>query len=143
MKKTIIGMIIFFFMSYSISAHAQKCQVLRVSFELGWMPMVFIDEETQKLTGIAYDFFKIIENKLDIALEITTSIPWKRMLYYLEKGEHIDMTAAIYWTEERNKKFVYTDPYFVNESRVFVLKGHEFKFEKFEDLLGIVEKYIQ
>jgi hypothetical protein len=47
-------------MSHSNSAHAQKCQVLRVSFDLGWMPMVFIDEETQKLTGIAYDFFKII-----------------------------------------------------------------------------------
>jgi len=60
MKKTIIGMTFFFIMSHSISAHAQKCQVLRVSFELGLMPMVFIDEETQKLTGIAYDFFKII-----------------------------------------------------------------------------------
>jgi len=58
MKKTIIGMTIFFIMSYSISAHAQKCQILRVSFEPGWMPMVFIDEETQQLTGIAYDFFK-------------------------------------------------------------------------------------
>jgi hypothetical protein len=39
---------------------------------------------------------KIIDNKLDIPLEITTSIPWKRMFFYLEKGEHIDMTAAIY-----------------------------------------------
>ncbi len=115
--------------------NAQACQVLRVSGAGNWLPVAYINKDTGDPEGIAYDFAKIIGGKLNIPVELNATLPWKRMLHYLEKGE-LDMTAALYWTKEREVLYQFTTPYYENEARVFVVKGKEFPFEKFEDLIG-------
>ena len=118
----------------TLIVNAQACQVLRVGGENEWLPIAYINKETGEPEGIAYDFAKIIGEKLNIPVELNATLPWKRMLLYLEKGE-LDMTVALYWTKEREVLYQYTIPYFENEARVFVLKGNEFTFEKLEDLI--------
>ncbi len=59
------------------------------------------------------------------------------MLKYAEVGK-LDMVASLYWTKERGKVYTYTEPYLMNEARVFVLKNKKFKLEKLEDLIGLM-----
>lgn len=119
----------------AMDAAAQDCSVLRVAGSDDWLPVTYVNQEAGEPKGLAFDFATIIGEPLGISLDITASIPWKRALAYLEDGT-IDMVAAIYWTTERAAKFVYTEPYFENEARVFVLKGQEFPFDQLDDLRG-------
>ncbi|SLM31402.1 conserved exported hypothetical protein [Desulfamplus magnetovallimortis] len=118
-----------------IVIHAQECHVLRVGGTSEWLPVAYINQETQKPEGISYDLAKIVGEGLNIPVIIDATLPWKRMMLYVEMGR-LDMIAAIYWTQERDTLYQYTAPYFVNEARVFVVKGKEFPFEKLEDLIG-------
>jgi len=122
---------------FSLVVNAQECNVLRVAGTSNWEPVAYINQETHKPTGIAYDFSKIVGEKLNIPVEVDADLPWKRVLRKLKFGE-IDMTAGIYWTKERATLYQYTSPIFTNNVRVFVVKGKEFPFEKLEDLIGRV-----
>jgi len=133
-KKTIIFGVIVSACLTSI-VNVQACQVLRVAGANDWPPVAIINKDTREPEGIAYDFAKIVGKELNIPVELNATLPWKRMLSYLEKGK-IDMTAALYLTKEREVLYQFTTPYFENEARVFVVKGKEFSFEKFEDLIG-------
>ena len=115
--------------------NVQACQVLRVAGANNWLPVAYTNKDTGEPEGIAYDFAKIVGKELNIPIEIDATLPWKRVLHYLEHGE-IDMTVSLYWTKERDAKYQYTKSYHKNEARVFVVKGKEFSFEKFEDLIG-------
>jgi len=117
--------------------NVQACQVLRVGGTDDWPPVATINKETGEPEGIAHDFARLIGERLNIPVELKATLPWKRMLHYLEQGK-IDMTVALYHTPEREVLYQFTAPYFQNESRVFVVKGKEFTFEKFEDLIGRV-----
>ncbi len=117
--------------------NAQACQVLRVAGENDWLPVAYINKDTGEPEGIAYDFAKIVGKELNIPVELDATLPWKRVLNYLELGK-IDMVASLYWTKERDAKYRYTKSYHKNEARVFVVKGKEFSFEKLEDLMGRV-----
>jgi len=115
--------------------NAQECRVMNVGGADEWFPVSYINIKNQNPEGIAYDFAKIVGEKLGVLTEIDAITPWKRMLHYLKQGD-IDMAAALYWTRERSELYQYTDPYLINEARIFVKAGREFIFKKFEDLIG-------
>ncbi len=117
-------------------AYAQECEVLRAGSTHGWLPVAYLVEETGETPGIAHDLLRYIGEQLNIPVEIDAKVPWKRMLAYLESGK-LDLCAAIYWTEERDKIYKYTVPFYTNEARVFVKKGNEFEFDSFDDLIGL------
>ncbi len=119
----------------TLIVNIQACQVLRVGGTDDWLPVAYINKESGDPEGIAHDFAKIVGERLNSPVELNATLPWKRMLHYLEYGE-IDMAAALYWTKERDAKYQYTKSYHKNEARVFVVKGKEFSFEKLEDLIG-------
>ncbi len=121
---------------FIVPVNAQECQTLRVAGAVGWLPVTYINKQTQEPEGIAYDFARFIGKRLKVPVDIQATLPWKRMLVYLEKGI-IDMSAAMYKTKEREKLYQYTDPYFVNTAHIFVRKGKEFLFTRFEDLIGL------
>jgi len=120
---------------FTIRVNAQECHILRVGGTDGWYPVAYINQETREPAGIAHDFVKIVGEKLEIPVTIDATLPWKRMLEYLNDGD-LDLCAAMYWTKEREERYQYTVSYFVNEARVFVPKGKEFPFERLEDLIG-------
>ena len=117
------------------NAFAQECKQLRIaSGANAWVPISYLNSETQEFEGIAFDLINAISQKLNLPIEVK-KVPWKRMLKYLEDGT-LDMGVAIYWNQERNKKYLYTEPYFINEIRVYVKKGREFPFYQLDDLIG-------
>ncbi len=128
--------LILFILFLNISLLAQECRVLRVGGNSEWYPVNFINENTNKTEGIAYDFARLIGKELNLEVEIYPSYPWKRMLAYVEHGK-LDVVAALYWTKQRANIYTYSKAYFRNEARVFVLKNKKFKLEKLEDLIGL------
>ncbi|OUR72341.1 hypothetical protein A9Q76_04050 [Arcobacter sp. 31_11_sub10_T18] len=128
--------LICFILFFNASLFSQECEVLRVGGISGWYPVNYMDEGTNKPKGIAYDFVKVIGKKLNLEVKVYSSYPWKRMLKYVKIGK-LDLVTALYWTREREKIYSYTEPYLVNEARVFVLKSKKFKLEKYEDLIGL------
>ena len=118
-------------------ANAQECKVLRVGGTANWLSVAYVDAETKEPLGIGHDLARVIGEKLNIPVELDALIPWKRMLLYLKQGK-LDMTAAIFFTQQRAAEYQYTKSYFANTSLVYVLKGKEFAFDKFEDLVGLV-----
>jgi len=121
---------------FNVPVNAQECDILRVAGSDRWLPVSYVNEETQEPEGIAYDFAMLVGEQLKIPVEIHATLPWKRMLLYLEKG-NIDMSVAMYKTKERQEVYQFTDSYLVNTARVFVKKGQEFPFERLEDLIGL------
>ncbi|MCP3926409.1 MAG: amino acid ABC transporter substrate-binding protein [Desulfobacterales bacterium] len=117
--------------------NAQECKVLRVAGANGWLPMSFTDPSTGKPVGVAYDFARLVGKKLKRAVVIRNELPFRRILKYLEDGE-LDICVSLYWNEERAAKYLFTEPYFVNQTRVWVVKGKEFPFKTFDDLIGRV-----
>jgi len=131
-KKTIVFCVIVSACLTSI-INAQTCQVLRVGGTNNWLPIAYTNKETQEPEGIAHDFARLIGEELDIPVELNATLPWKRMLAYL------DMTVALFRTQEREVLYQFTSPYFKSEEQVFVVKGKEFSYEKYEDLIGHVD----
>lgn len=117
------------------AVRAQECKVLRIGGNNDWLPVAYIDQNTKKPKGIGYDFAKMIGKGLGIPVKLDATLPWKRLLHDVENG-NLDMITAIFKTPEREKLYQYTDSYFVNESRAFVIKGNEFPLNKLEDLIG-------
>lgn len=121
------------FVLFTGSVHSQDCEILKVGGTDKWLPVTFLNPETNQPTGIANDFITFIGHELGIPVSIDMETPWKRILANTKVGT-TDLVNALYWTEERASFYQYSSAYFANESRLFVLKGNEFKFESFEDL---------
>ncbi len=116
---------------------AQEYHVLRVAGADGWLPMSFADPDTGEPVGVAYDFVRFVGKQLQLPVKINNKMPFKRILMFLEDGE-LDICASLYWNEKRAAKYLFTDPYFMNQTRVWVVKGQEFPFKTFDDLIGRV-----
>lgn len=114
---------------------ANQCKELRVHSTHGWYPITYTDPEGDKAIGIANDLTRWLGNQLNVQVTIDIKTPWNRMLHHLKQG-NIDMISAIYLTEERKIWYRYTDHYFVNQARVFVLKENKFPLSGLDDLIG-------
>ncbi|RTZ15679.1 amino acid ABC transporter substrate-binding protein [Vibrio aquaticus] len=121
------------FVLFTHSVYSQDCEMLKVGGADKWLPITYMHPETNQPTGIANDFITFIGSELGIPVKIDLKTPWKRTLAKTRVGK-TDLVNALYWTEERASYYQYSAAYFTNESRLFVLKGDEFKFESFEDL---------
>ena len=118
-----------------IAGIANDCSHLSVSAgTMEWEPISFRRESQDGFYGLAYDVVNEVARNLNLKLDVK-EMPFKRLLLLLEAGQ-LDMGLALYKTREREKKYLYSKPYFRNEARVFVKKGREFKFERLEDLVG-------
>ncbi|MCG8669789.1 MAG: transporter substrate-binding domain-containing protein [Pseudomonadales bacterium] len=99
-----------------------------------WEPISYQNSETKQYYGIAFDMVNEIASRLGVKVQVF-DLPMKRMLASLENG-YLDLAVALYKNSERQEKFIYSDPYIRNESRIFVKKGREFPFKALDDLKG-------
>ncbi len=64
-----------------------------------------------------------------------TFYPWSRAMVHVEKGLE-DASSAWYWSEERAKTFLFSDPVFVEQQVLFHRKDNPVKWSDMEDLRG-------
>ena len=93
-------------------------------------------KEGEKIIGVAPEAARIIFEGIGINFDCRDHGPWKRCQYYVKKGS-VDMFVAGYINDERKKYAVFPKIYLYEDpAAVFVWKGNEFSFEKWEDLIG-------
>lgn len=101
-----------------------------------WYPYQMMDENGIGY-GASYEILNIIFDELNVKYEKKAKQPFQRQLKALEKGD-VDIHAGLYFTKERDKKYLYTEAFSEDAIHVFVRKGNEFPLESYEDLIGKV-----
>ena len=94
-------------------------------------PKVYLDNDTPR--GILVDIMKYVEQETDHSFNIQLW-PWKRSYKMAENSN--GGIIGLSMTQQRLEIFDYSDVMFYDDMMLVVLKGHEFPFEKLEDLKG-------
>lgn len=140
MKKITIVLILL--LCIGIRAQADECgpcETILVSGNAEYPPLTWQDKQnSQKITGFAVELLEMAFADLGIQVRGVYVGPWKRAQTAVRMGQ-IDVLGGAYITEERQTYMDYIHPPFVMDPTViFVRKGEMFKFEKWEDLIGLV-----
>ncbi len=122
-----------------------------------WMPsvhardtlLVFSDNDGKPYTwkkgnqivGPIVDLITSVFKDLDIPVK-TVILPWSRGLRQMKTGD-IDVVLTIFHTPERAEYMMYTVPYAQVRSSVFVKKGREFPYRKWEDLIDRIGLFLR
>lgn len=109
-------------------AHAQDTVVVSAA------PSVYAWQDGETLVGPAVDLFRMISKNIGFRVE-TRVLPWKRSILYIKRGQ-LDGILTLFITDERKKFIEFTDYYTQVNTSAFVLKGNEFEFEEWKDLIG-------
>ena len=94
---------------------------LTVGSEIGYPPMEYLDDDGVTYIGFDIDVAKAIAEVLE--LEVTfVNTAWDGIFAALEKGEFDCIISAVSITEERQEKYILTDPYVSNKQQIVVAK---------------------
>lgn len=92
--------------------------------------------EGEAIVGVAADLLQLILQDNGLTGESKFLGPWKRVQHLAMEG-NIDILTTIYRNPEREAFYNFTDiPYMDDQNVVWVAKGKEFPFEKWDDLIG-------
>ncbi len=90
--------------------------------------------EGNQIVGPIVDIITSVFNDLGIPVE-TLILPWPRAIHMMKTGD-LDVILTMFYTPERAEYMTYTIPYTQAYLSVFVKKGREFPYSKWEDLIG-------
>ena len=106
---------------------------MTVAMEGTYAPWTYHDEE-DKLTGFDYDVANEIAERLGVEARFVEG-PWDGLLAGVEAGRYDVLINCVGVTEERQKKYDYSDPYAYNKP-VIIVRGDNDEIHSFEDLKG-------
>lgn len=110
-------------------------RVITITGHPDYPPVIWINKDTKKFQGVAIELMQMIFEEIDVTPLFINVDTWARAQEEVKNGR-IDMLLPPYKTDERIPYYNYaTSPFMQDETVVFVRKGKEFKFDKFEDLL--------
>ena len=110
-------------------------RVINITGHPDYPPVIWFNKESKEFQGIAVEMMQMIFNEADIKVNFTNVESWARAQEEVKNGK-LDMLIPPYKTKERLPYYNFaTDPFIMDDTVVFVKKGKEFDFEKFEDLL--------
>lgn len=128
MKKIIMVIMLFCF-SITVFAEGE----IKYFSAAPWIPFLIKDDKGN-FSGLAIDLMNEIATKLGTKA-ILQDVPWKRGFLMLDEGE-MDVCPSAYSNDERREKYIFTEPFMTNETRIFVRADEKFTFTKLEDLKG-------
>ena len=98
-----------------------------------WPPFI-VDQGAEKgaATALVTEILKRAGYETEVSIE-----SWPRTLEGTSAGIY-DVIIAAWSTKEREKRFQYTDPYFVNTIQFVKRKGAPIRFRNYQDLRGLV-----
>jgi len=103
---------------------------LVVGTDATYAPMEYIDDSGE-IVGIDIDIINAIAEEMDIELEIK-NIGWEPLFPALKNGEIDFAVSSITITEDRQKDFDFTDPYYVANQLILVPEDSD--IQEFADL---------
>lgn len=140
MKFLTALLLIFFSFTAVADAHLKKAslpnnRVITVTGHPSYPPVMWINKETNQFQGIAIELLQMIFSEIDVKVVFINVDSWARAQEEVKNGR-IDMLVPPYKNSDRISLYNFAaEPFMKDETVVFVRKGMEFKFEKFNDLL--------
>ena len=133
--KTLRDLISLFFVLVSFF-HSAFCfaETVKISGHLAYPPVMYRYGES--IEGVGADFLRAVFKELGITVESKYVGNWARTWLEFKNGK-IDILTGCYVNDERRLFAEFTTNYLVSDPMmVFVRKGNEFRFDKWEDLVG-------
>lgn len=130
-------------MMASLLSHAQDLKsmslpqnrTIKITGHPDYPPVMWVDKKTGKFQGVAIELLEKILAEANIKPIFINVETWARAQEQVKNGQ-IDLLLPPYKTKERMQYFNFpADAFMMDETVVFVKKGNEFPFSKFEDLL--------
>jgi polar amino acid transport system substrate-binding protein len=99
-------------------------------------PVVWQEKGSRKLVGIAVKLLERAFSEINVKLNVINTDTWGRAQVEVAEGK-IDILMPPYLNDERLKVYSYPkEPFLMDDTVIFVKKGHRFKFDKLDDLIG-------
>jgi polar amino acid transport system substrate-binding protein len=108
--------------------------VVLIATDATFPPFEMVDENTKELTGFDIDLMKAVADKAGIKYEFT-NLPFDPMLAGLAQCQYDMAIAAITITDERQKEFLFSDPY-IDAGQIIVVKAGNESIKSKDDLSG-------
>jgi polar amino acid transport system substrate-binding protein len=108
--------------------------VIRVATDATFPPFEMVDETTKELIGFDIELMKAIAEKAGLQYEFV-NLPFDPMLAGLADCQYDMSIAAITITEDRQKQFLFSDPY-VDAGQIIVVKAGNDAIKSKADLTG-------
>ncbi len=115
-------------------AFMEEHPVIRLGVDPQFLPFEFIDENGEH-KGIAADYLDIVSAKTNLKFELQKGLTWPKA-YDKALAREIDILPAIGKTEEREKHFIFSEPYYYFK-RVIATKDSDVHISSIEDLKGL------
>lgn len=114
-------------------AFIQKHPVIYLGVDPKFIPYEFIDSDG-KYKGIASEYIQLINRRTGLRMEVVPNLTWTEAY---ERGvqKKLDVLPCVSKTEERQRYFLYSNPYYSFE-RVIVVKSDNQRIKSFDDLLN-------
>lgn len=106
---------------------------IRIAFEGAWAPWNYHDASGD-LTGFDKAVGDAVAKKLNVSAEFY-EVEWSGLFAGLDSGRYDLIINGIERTEEREKKYTFTDPYAYIHT-VIITRGADDSIQRFEDLKG-------
>jgi polar amino acid transport system substrate-binding protein len=90
---------------------APKTTKYIVATDATWPPFEYIDEETKEIVGFDIDLMTAIAEKAEIEIEFK-NVAWDPLLAGMALCQYDVAISAMTITEERQEKWLFSDPYF-------------------------------
>lgn len=108
--------------------------IIRLGVDPGFLPFEFLDIDGE-YKGIAADYLALLSEKTGIQFDVVKGLTWPEAYDRALAGD-IDVLPAISKTEEREKYFDFSTPYY-HFKRVIVTRDTEKEISGIEDLFGM------
>ena len=96
---------------------------LKVGAFNDYPPFSWVPSEGGEVTGIAVDYWKLMAQRMGVALELTP-VSFSEQIDGLKDGR-FDSLTGIFPLQERKQWFAFTKPWFVIETRIFTDAAHK------------------
>lgn len=128
MVKTLVG----FWLGLSLAVSAWSADITVFGSD-STLPKMFLQEGRGR--GILMDILQYADQTMqdDSTLKVAL-YPWARAYRYAATGA--GGIVGLSWTEERTALFDFSEPLYVDDVVIVVLKGYEFDFKELSDLQG-------
>jgi polar amino acid transport system substrate-binding protein len=121
-----------FFVILLLAAYAVRAEQLRMVAD-HWPPYV---DESLPGRGLAIDLVTTAFSRAGYDPRLTTE-SWSRALEGARIGVY-DVVANIWYTDDRARDLDYSEPYLVNDIRLMKRKGSNIRYDRLDDLKGLL-----
>lgn len=107
--------------------------VIQLGVDPTFVPYEFIDSDGA-YKGIAADYVALISQKLGLKMVVAGGLTWTET-YEKAVNKELDVLPCVSLTKERQKYFLYSEPYFSFHRAIFIRKDN-YTIESFDDLIS-------